>query len=98
MKDQKIIDYMSITQPALDKYAKQEKTFMGALQTKMSSLVKAGSIKETEANRIIKEAKANPASIFNHLDVQTFRHHTGSVGNRGNSSDEKDPLYRFAFS
>ena len=92
-----VVEYISTVQPELEKFANERTSFFHALDSKLTAMVKAGSLTEKEANVIIEQTKRNPANIFNHLDIPAFNHRVGSIDKEAGSSTQTDPLYDFAF-
>lgn len=92
--DAKIVEYIASTQPKLEKYAAQQRTFLGSLQSKLVDLEKAGHITPTEHATIYKEASENPANILKYLDVPTYNKKVGTL--RSNiPSIKRDALLEF---
>lgn len=92
--DTKIVEYISITQPLLEKSASHEEAFLGALRSKLDNLTKCGNLSFVEANKIYKEATVNPGSVFKYLDVPYMATPMGSTIKKSTI----DPLSKWVYS
>ena len=70
---------------------------MNALNSKLTAMVKIGSLNQQEAEIILKQASQNPANVLNHLDVPSYHHRVGSIAKEASSTEKTDPLYDFCF-
>lgn len=70
-----IIDYISITQPQIQKKAELESernAVLSTLNDKLNTLQKQGYLMPHEKDRILKEANANLSSIVKNLDIPMY--------------------------
>lgn len=96
--NKKIVSYISITQPTLEKFASQHNSFISALKNRLDTLVKSGSITNKEAEKIYGEVNNDPSKVFGYLDVPTYTYKMGSVKDNGLSGKTSDPLLEFVMS
>ena len=92
-----VVKYISTVQPELEKMAGERTSFLSSLNSKLTAMVKAGSLREDEARTIYKQAMENPANVLNYLDVPTYQHRVGSIAKEASFSKERDPLEEFCF-
>lgn len=67
MDNKDIVEYIAITQPALEKRAAEKAKFDNALDSFLASHIKKGSFTKIEAGKIKKEAMENPSVIFKYV-------------------------------
>lgn len=87
MEEPKILEYISITQPRIEKYAMLQGKFMKALHTKLDTLQKIGGISKEKSDAIMKEAASDPSTIFNHLSLPSYNNYLGTVCNNNTKID-----------
>ncbi len=95
-----VVEYISQTQPLLEKMAEEKQDFECSLQLKLASLVKAGSLSNDEAEVIKVAVMKNPAAVFNFLDAPVYNQTVGTVKSAsytsfGSNDREVDPLEEF---
>ena len=67
--DSKIVQYLSVAQPYLEKLADEKKVLLASLSTHLQGLVKQGSISKQTSEKIYKEAEQNTSSIVRYLGI-----------------------------
>ena len=75
MDSKDVINYISVTQPQIQKKAELEserQCVLTALSDKLNTLQKQGYLTLHEKERILKEANGNLSSIIKNLDVPTY--------------------------
>lgn len=92
-----IYEYISTAQPELEKLAGERDCFKDSLNSKLTSMVKAGSLSNEDAAIIYKQAMQNPANVLNYLDVPTYHHRIGTIAKEATTST-MDPFAEFALS
>lgn len=93
--DGRVIEYISMVQPQLEKFASQNDSFMRTLHVKLSTLVKSGGLSQDEMDKIYKQSASNPATVFNYFDVPTFNYRVGKVASSTSDYKKRDPLEEF---